>query len=606
MISFTKLKSFLHILLFCSFAWLQAQSLGNISMSELEAFEQELAKMSPEQWQALENEINNTINSMSEEDRQKLFAEAALEAERLEAEYNSMRSQQPPARPVNNDTLPDKVNLDQTKKSSPAPVKLKVDQTEKSKFAAILLNLSDNLDDLHLLVAEQPLLKTKLSTNDKWQKFMNDYYLLHSLVNSLINNDHLQDNLLQSEWDNLRSEIVAWDKALEYIEEIQLSDNDVSLSRSESDLVEKTLTNLLTQHSAENLVWSLKRMFTKYSETEIKNLEKLNKDNKTIYRFPEAKRDKIVTSANLLPRQKPVAPKKSANIYIHKSAAPGKSASKLKDQELAKKSNDEAGKPLDSAKKGADNKKDNKKDNKPEKKDAPKKSDKVKKTDDKETKEQDDKDQKSIFVKANTKFVNDLKRTAKLANSTAGKIAKQLDENEQADESQDVADLLRNSNNELLQIFSELRNEQADLLQFYDQDGKLDPVVVDGLDELLGNKNPNKANPLTKAALHFAELKKQHLPNSSSLNVVLAVNKDKFFGMADRLADKADDYKNFIMQDTIKPAQSEEISADLFFQPEYLIANIADRLLTFAALADPQKKAASRDQAMRMLRQIRV
>ena len=603
MISFIKLRYFfLPILLFCSFSLLEAQSLGNISMEELEAFEQELAKMSPEQWQALENEINSTINSMSEEDRQKLFAEAALEAERLEAEYNAVRSQQPPTRPVNKDTLPDKVNLDQNKKSSPAPVKLKVDQTEKSKLAGILLNLSDNLDDLHLLVAEQPLLKTKLAVNDKWQKFITDYYLLHSLINSLINNDHLQDNLLQSDWDTLRSEIVNWDKALDLIEEIQLSDNDASLSRSESALIEKTLTDLLTQHSSENLVWSLKRMFTKYAETEIKNLEQLTKDSKAIYRFPEARRDKIVTSANLLPKQKPAAPKKAPNIYTHKSSTAAKSAAKLKDKELAKKNNDAAAKPKDSSKKGGDSKKDAK----PEKKDAVKKSEKVKKADKKEGKdEQDDKSEKSILVKPNSKFVADLKRTAKLANSTASKLDKQLIENEQADEPQDVADLLRNSNNELLQIFSELRNEQADLLQFYDQDGKLDPVVVDGLDELLGNKNPNKANPLTKAALHFAELKKQHLPDISSIDVVLAVNKDKFFGMADRLGDKADDYRKFIMQDSIKAGKPKEVGASLFLQPEYLIANIADRLLTFAALADPQKKAASRDQALRMLRQIR-
>jgi hypothetical protein len=603
MISFIKLRYFfLPILLFCSFSLLEAQSLGNISMEELEAFEQELAKMSPEQWQALENEINSTINSMSEEDRQKLFAEAALEAERLEAEYNAVRNQQPPTRPASRDPLPDRASFEQAKKTTPAPVKLKVDQTEKSKLAGILLNLSDNLDDLHLLVAEQPLLKTKLAVNDKWQKFITDYYLLHSLINSLINNDHLQDNLLQSDWDTLRSEIVNWDKALDLIEEIQLSDNDASLSRSESALIEKTLTDLLTQHSSENLVWSLKRMFTKYAETEIKNLEQLTKDSKAIYRFPEARRDKIVTSANLLPKQKPAVAKKAPNIYTHKSSAAAKSAAKLKDKELAKKNNDAAAKPKDSPKKGGDSKKDAK----PEKKDAVKKSEKVKKADKKEGKdEQDDKSEKSILVKPNSKFVADLKRTAKLANSTASKLDKQLIENEQADEPQDVADLLRNSNNELLQIFSELRNEQADLLQFYDQDGKLDPVVVDGLDELLGNKNPNKANPLTKAALHFAELKKQHLPDISSIDVVLAVNKDKFFGMADRLGDKADDYRKFIMQDSIKAGKPKEVGASLFLQPEYLIANIADRLLTFAALADPQKKSASRDQALRMLRQIR-
>ena len=52
---------------------------------ELEAFEQELAKMTPAEWEALNNEINNTINNMSEEERQQLFAEAALEAERLES-----------------------------------------------------------------------------------------------------------------------------------------------------------------------------------------------------------------------------------------------------------------------------------------------------------------------------------------------------------------------------------------------------------------------------------------------------------------------------------------------------------------------------------------
>jgi hypothetical protein len=593
----------LPILLFCSFSCLDAQSLGNISMEELEAFEQELAKMSPEQWQALENEINNTINSMSEEDRQKLFAEAALEAERLEAEYNAVRNQQPPTRPASRDPLPDRASFEQAKKTTPAPVKLKVDQTEKSKLAAILLNLSDNLDDLHLLVAEHPLLKTKLATNTNWQKFMNDYYLLHSLINSLINNDYLQDNLLQSDWDTLRAEIVNWDKALQLIEEIQFSDNDAGISRAEATLIEKTLEELLTKHSAENLVWSLKRMFTKYAESEIANLEKISKDGKTIYRFPEAKREKIVTSANLSPKQKPAAPKKSPNVYIHKSA--GKPAAKPKDKESAKPADNASAKPKDSAKKGADSKKDNKKDSKPEKNDSLKKSDKVKKTKDNGSKEQEDKDEKSILVKPNSKFVNDLKRTAKLANSTASKIAKQLGENDQDEEPQDVADILRQSNNELLQIFTELRNEQADLLQFYDQDGNLDSVVVDGLDELLGNKNPTKVNPITKAALSFTELKKQHLPNSSSLDVVLAVNKDKFFGLADRLGDKADDYKKFIHQDTIKPCSSQEIAVDLFLQPEYLIANIADRLLTFATLADPQKKSASRDQALRALKSIR-
>lgn len=68
MISFKKLKYlFIPILFFVFYpSNLVAQNLPNISLEELEAFERELAKMSPEEWEALNSEINNTINSMSE------------------------------------------------------------------------------------------------------------------------------------------------------------------------------------------------------------------------------------------------------------------------------------------------------------------------------------------------------------------------------------------------------------------------------------------------------------------------------------------------------------------------------------------------------------
>jgi hypothetical protein len=573
-----------------------AQNLPNISLEELEAFERELAKMSPEEWEALNSEINNTINSMSEEEREKLFAEAALEAERLEAEFNTLREQQAPIK-AKEGILPER-SVDQPKKSKDLVNKPQVNESEKNKYAAILLRLSDNLDDLQLLVAEQPLLKTKLMANGQWLKFMNDYHLMHSLVNSIINNDNLQNNLLLSDWDTLRSELVTWDKGLRLIEDIQFSDDDAGISRAEAEMIDKVLGDLFTQHSAENLVWSLKRMFTKYAEDELKNLEKLSKDNKQVYRFPVGRREHTTDTKGVAPKPKTAAPAKSPNIYVHKSASGkvgGKPAAGKDDgvslgsgQDGAKKDGGTKGGSKDAGK-GAKGDKPKKKDSDKEKKDG---SDRKKSGD----KKNDDK--KQIFEDPNKKFINNLKRTVKRANNTVKKIKEQ----EIADGANPAASL-RPHIPELIQIYIGLRDAQVELLSFYDESGKLDSVVADGINDLVGNKDESKVNALTKAAREFSNLKDVYLPAVSSLDVVLSINKDKNFGISDDLKDK-DAYKKFIKAD-IKPHEAQEIETRLLQQPEYLIADIADRLLTFDALADPVKKAINRNQAIGLLGKIR-
>ena len=129
---------------------------------------------------------NNTINNMSEEERQQLFAEAALEAERLESEFKALRQ---PEQPKTQESFkPEVVSPVNTKKSTEVKDKPKVNQSEKNKNLEILTNLSDNLDYLQLVVASSPLVKVKLESNTLWTKFLNDYYLLHSMINAFINN----------------------------------------------------------------------------------------------------------------------------------------------------------------------------------------------------------------------------------------------------------------------------------------------------------------------------------------------------------------------------------------------------------------------------------
>jgi hypothetical protein len=239
--------------------------------------------------------------------------------------------------------------------------------------------------------------------------------------------------------------------------------------------------------------------------------------------------------------------------------------------------------------KGAKGDKPKKKDSDKEKKDG---SDRKKSGD----KKNDDK--KQVFEDPNKKFINNLKRTVKRANNTVKKIKEQ----EIADEANPAASL-RPHIPELIQIYIGLRDAQVELLSFYDESGKLDSVVADGINDLVGNKDQSNVNALTKAAREFSNLKDVYLPAVSSLDVVLSINKDKNFGISDDLKDK-DAYKKFIKAD-IKPHEAREIETSLLQKPEYLIADIADRLLTFDALADPVKKAINRNQAIRLLGKIR-
>lgn len=586
--------------------FIAAPTLSNISLEELEAFEQELAKMSPEEWDALNNEINNTINNMSEEERQKLFAEAALEAERLENEFRSMREQ----KDLNSPQVIPK-DLPTPKKTVDNLPKPNINQSEKNKNLENLNNFSNNLDYLQLIASSNPLLRNKLECNSLWINFLNDYYLLHSMINGLINNSDLQDNLLMSEWDNLRADIIKWNNALNLIHEVQCSDGDKDISDAEAEVIFSFIKKLLTNNSTETLTWSLKRMMQKYAEEEFQKIEKFNKDNKQVYRFPTSKKDSTSVklgfpekkNINTYPQNRNYQPRYD-NPAIGSSSPKDKKRSMISDSDSKPAEKNKAKENLSSA------------DNRP----APQVNGKTQGNNVEEKKELEQKPQKN---KNNSSSISNSEKKEKSfvlkpEKRLIGKLNKIADDIETlfSDINDEVLDkdnilapklnILRSEFADRLLILSfQLSQIQLDLMEFYDKKGLIDPKIAKSLAELL-----DKDQTFKKQSFQFAELKNKFdtLNTVSSFNISSAINKNKSFKINERLENSPDDFKKnyakLMIIDSIKPDEIIDIAPEQVIKnQQYLIYDIIDRLLTITSLSDDNTVRA---QALKKLKEIRL
>ena len=602
MISFKRLKYLLLPLLFFLFfpSRILSGAMPNISLEELEAFEQELAKMTPAEWEALNNEINNTINNMSEEERQQLFADAALEAERLESEFKTLRQAEQPK--TQESFKPEANSPVSAKKSTVVKDKPKVNQSEKIKNLEILTNLSDNLDYLQLVVSSSPLVKVKLESNTLWTKFLNDYYLLHSMINALINNSSLQESLLLSEWDNLRADIIKWNNSLNLIRDIQYSDNDDDISRSESDVIVSFIDKLLSNNSPEKLTWSLKRMMQKYSEEEFQKIEKFNKENKQVYR-PSMSPTKDITTVKLgFPEKKGSPPKNYQPKYDNALPSMGASKnqkSKLDDAKSESADNQSSSKDKSAAGQG----KSNVEDSGNEKPDQDTKKDDKKSSPDKKSEKKDSsfvqKPEKRLLDKLN-KVSQDIKGITDGINDDIDELGQPLSPRPK------LAILLQKFSDRLLILSFQLGQIQLDLMEFYDKEGKPDVKIAADLAKFLGSDNSFRTH-----AFDFAQLKTKFDPQQriSSFDIFSSVN--KAYKIDDELKKRPEtfqkNYNKLIKQELIKQGSSDDSqesrSLDNVLKPENLVYDIIDRLLTVTSLSDDQTV---RETALEKLRNSRL
>jgi hypothetical protein len=601
MIILKKLKIHILSILFflCYPLHLYPQNLSNISLEELEAFEQELAKLTPEEWDALNKEINNTINNMSEEDRQKLFAEAALEAERLESEFKTLRDagNTKPRESLAQKSEDSIIN----KKTNEVAVKPKVNQSEQIKNLEVLNNLSTNLDQLQLIVTSSPLLKVELDCNPLWSSFLKDYYLLHSMVNSIINNLNLQENLLLSEWDNLRADLAKWNKALNLIREIQFSDNDESISRSEAQVILSFINNLLSNNSSETLTWSLKRMMQKYAEEEFKKIEKNSKENKQVYR-PASSSKKDITSVKLgFPQQQKGAIK---NLQPNPGSS-GSSRAPIGDFKNKKNLTEEQ-KPesTDDSKKSSVNKSSGSQGQQAagedliKQKDQDEKKEKTQLAKDKKN----EKKEKSFVLKPEKRLINKLNNITEDVNTLFVDITKDVLPKDLMGQ----ATILRsNFLNRLLLLSFELAQIQLDLMEFYDADVKPSPKIAKDLGALLENDKS-----FIKTSLKFAGLKSNFDPLNqvSSFDIISAINKNKIFKIEEKLKDLPEDlqnnYNSLMMQESIKPSSNVKVDPnEVISNSLHLIYDIADRLMTIASLSD---NVEVKTEALTKLKKLRI
>lgn len=591
MISFKKLKYLFFPLLIFLFlpSRILSGAMPNISLEELEAFEQELAKMTPAEWEALNNEINNTINNMSEEERQQLFADAALEAERLESEFKTLRQAEQPK--TQESFKPEANSPVSAKKSTVVKDKPKVNQSEKIKNLEILTNLSDNLDYLQLVVSSSPLVKVKLESNTLWTKFLNDYYLLHSMINAFINNGSLQESLLLSEWDNLRADIIKWNNSLNLIRDIQYSDNDDDISRSESDVIVSFIDKLLSNNSPEKLTWSLKRMMQKYSEEEFQKIEKFNKENKQVYR-PSMSPTKDITTVKLGFPEKKSSPQKN---YQPKSdyASPSMGTSKNQKSKLDDaKSESAANQPSSKDKPSAGQGKSNVEDSGNEKSDKDTKKDDKKSSPDKKSEKKDS----SFVQKPEKRLLNKLNKVSQDIKDITDDITAEINTDTEALSQPlslrpNLAILRQKFSDRLLILSFQLGQIQLDLMEFYDKDSKPDAKIAADLAEFLGSDNSFRTH-----AFDFAKLKTVFDPQQliSSFNIFSSVN--KAFKIDDELNKRPEtfqkNYNKFIKKESIKQGSSDDSqesrSSDNVLKAENLVYDIIDRLLTIAYLSDDQ------------------
>ena len=287
MVNFKKLffLSFLFLFIFSADFSLDQISNG-MSKEEIAALE-EIMKMSPEELAAMEKEIQNVLNDLPPEERDKILEEAARFEEQLISNIkdNSFLNQ-------------DLTNKKEIPKSSEQPIKnaepnLKpVNLTVQKELDNLLERILDGFDHLILMVHSSPLLHHNLKLNSQWLKFTEHYHQLYSLINSIFNNKNLQNNLLQTEWETLRNELLVIDKTLQLIAKIEYEDGIDGISRKEVQEIEAILEGDLFRKNTENISWSLKRFIQKYSEETLKKAtEQAEAIKKTgEYRFPTSNR----------------------------------------------------------------------------------------------------------------------------------------------------------------------------------------------------------------------------------------------------------------------------------------------------------------------------
>ena len=292
MVNFKKLffLSFLFLFIFSADFSLDQISNG-MSKEEIAALE-EIMKMSPEELAAMEREIQNVLNDLPPEERDKILEEAARFEEQLISNIkdNSFLNQDL----TNKKEIP-KVSEQPIKNAE--PVLKPVNLTLQKELDNLLERILDGFDHLILMVHSSPLLHHNLKLNSQWLKFTEHYHQLYSLINSIFNNKNLQDNLLQTEWETLRNELLVIDKTLQLIAKIEYEDGIDGISRKEVQEIEAILEGDLFRKNTENISWSLKRFIQKYSEETLKKAtEQAEAIKKTgEYRFPTSNRSMTST-----------------------------------------------------------------------------------------------------------------------------------------------------------------------------------------------------------------------------------------------------------------------------------------------------------------------
>ena len=297
MVNFKKLffLSFLFFFIFSadfSSANFSLDQISNgMSKEEIAALE-EIMQMSPEDLAAMEKEIQNVLNDLPPEERDKILEEAARFEEQLISNIKD-----------NSFLNPDLTNKKEIPKALEQPIKnaepvLKpVNLTVQKELDNLLERILDGFDHLILIVHSSPLLNCNLKSNPQWLKFTEHYHQLYSLINSIFNNKNLQNNLLQTEWETLRNELLVIDKTLQLIAKIEYEDYIDGISRVEAQKIEAILEDDLFRKNTENISWSLKRFIQKYSE---ETLKKANEQAEVMkktgeYRFPTSNRSMTCT-----------------------------------------------------------------------------------------------------------------------------------------------------------------------------------------------------------------------------------------------------------------------------------------------------------------------
>lgn len=550
-------------------------SLNNISSDEwaaLQALEAEISKMSPEELAAIEAEIEQALNEMPQDQRDKILAEAARFEEQLLEAYN-----QPPQ-------IPQQVTPSQPAPKKDTPKTQPIDQTKHDRVTHILQKLSRNLDELQLLVANSPVLKSKLDFDLQWLQFADQQHLLQSLVKSTAKNKTLLEHLTQTEWETLQKELSAWGNGLEQVLLQPMLDGDAMLSRQEAEAAHNLLSQLLNNYSAENTVWSLKRLFQKYADDELKRVEKAEAERakKAPYHFPQARRDVTVDTRAVPSRPKKVPTKGGAAYVPSASASSGLSG---------QKGTEDAATP--EAKKDKDKKKGDKK-KKDKDKDKDKKDEKDKKS--KDGKKKDDK-KKDVRTALWPKTLKKLQDSIKMAEKIVPKL-KQLDGSAKMFSRADKLEIVP----ELVQLRSQIANSQRALLDFIDN-GKINNIAKGDFSKLVGyeekkDEKDKKPNQLTKLALEFAELKLLYSIDIKSHEQVLAYNSR---------IDSDPSGKGKVANWRVLPGGLPQLTRaakniDVINDISNLIADIADRLLTMAALVED---ADAKKEALEMLSKVR-